>query len=134
MASIGNSCSSPFIIERNGESKAFVFSTFRSRKTKALGVVNGGVSLFYNKGKQLSRFKPLRVASTGDVVGFGDGDDSENSLQATIEKSKKVLAMQRDLLQQVPLSFLISFFFFCKSCFFWIKILCYIYIYIYVSK
>ncbi|KAG4128322.1 hypothetical protein ERO13_D09G014100v2 [Gossypium hirsutum] len=101
MASIGNSCSSPFIIERNGESKAFVFSTFRSRKMKTLGVVNGGVSLFYNKGKQLSRFKPLRVASTGDAVGLGDGDDSENSLQATIEKSKKVLAMQRDLLQQI---------------------------------
>jgi starch synthase len=29
------------------------------------------------------------------------GDESEDALQASIEKSKKVLAMQRDLLQQV---------------------------------
>ncbi|GMI99238.1 starch synthase 2 [Hibiscus trionum] len=99
MASIG-SCSSPFMIERNRESKAFVFSTFRPRKIKTLAVLNGskcGVSLFCNKG-QLWRFKPVRVAGSTDGLG---GDSSENTLQETIEKSKKVLAMQKDLLQQI---------------------------------
>ena len=41
-----------------------------------------------------------------DGVGGAD-DDSDDTLQVTIEKSKKVLAMQRDLLQQV--SFVIVF-------------------------
>ncbi|XVE68152.1 hypothetical protein DITRI_Ditri09bG0046100 [Diplodiscus trichospermus] len=101
MVSIG--CSSPFIVERSGESRPlFTFSTFRPRKIKNLAVLNGsicGVSLFYNKG-QLWRFKPGRVAGTVDGIG-GTGDDSEDTLQATIEKSKKVLAMQRDLLQRI---------------------------------
>ncbi|XWS40885.1 hypothetical protein CRYUN_Cryun17cG0034500 [Craigia yunnanensis] len=101
MASIGGS--SPFIIERNGESRpVFTFSTFRPRKIKNLAVLNGstcGISLFCNKG-QLLRLKPVRVSGSLDGVS-GAGDDSEDTLQATIEKSKKVLAMQRDLLQQI---------------------------------
>lgn len=103
MASIGGS--SPFIIKRHGESRAvFTFSTF-TRKTKNLAILNGstcGVPLFYNKG-QLWRFKPVRVTASVDSVG-GSGDDSEDTLQAAIEKSKKVLAMQKDLLQQVIFS------------------------------
>lgn len=42
-------------------------------------------------------------------TGFGDeqsGQETEDSLQATIRKSKKVLAMQKDLLNQVLLSLL----------------------------
>ncbi|XVF14276.1 hypothetical protein REPUB_Repub09cG0044800 [Reevesia pubescens] len=102
MASIGGS--SPFILERKGQSRlVFTFSTFRPRKIKNLAVLNGsstcGVSLFYKKG-QLWRFKPVRVAGSGDGIG-GVGDDSEDTLQASIEKSKKVLAMQRELLQQI---------------------------------
>ncbi|KAE8694447.1 Granule-bound starch synthase 2 [Hibiscus syriacus] len=99
MASIGTS--SPFMIDRNRESKPFVFSTFRPRKIKTLAVSNGstcGVSLFYNNKGKLWRFKPVGLASSTDGLG---GDSSDNTLQDTIEKSKKVLAMQKDLLQQI---------------------------------
>ncbi|OMP05935.1 Glycosyl transferase, family 1 [Corchorus olitorius] len=103
MASIGSSSSPPFIIEKKGESRrVFSFSTFRPIKNRSVGFLNGstcGVSLFSDK-RQLWRFKPMIVAASADGVG-GGGDDSEDTLQATIEKSKKVLAMQRDLLQQV---------------------------------
>lgn len=102
MAYIASS-SSPFIIESKRENRpVFPFSTFRPRKSKSLAVLNVstcGFSLFSNKGL-LWRFKPVRVAGSLDGVG-GGGDDSEDTFQATIEKSKKVLAMQRDLLQQV---------------------------------
>ncbi|XVF16633.1 hypothetical protein REPUB_Repub10bG0049300 [Reevesia pubescens] len=101
MASIGGSSS--FVLERKGESRpVFTFSTFRPRKINTLAVLNGStwrVSLFYNKG-QLWRFKPVRVDGSIDGVG-GAADDSEDKLQAAIEKSKKNLAMQRDLLQQI---------------------------------
>ncbi|KAK6280091.1 hypothetical protein POUND7_020358 [Theobroma cacao] len=97
------SSSSPFIIESKRENRpVFPFSTFRPRKSKSLAVLNVstcGFSLFSNKGL-LWRFKPVRVAGSLDGVG-GGGDDSEDTFQATIEKSKKVLAMQRDLLQQI---------------------------------
>ncbi|CAN0857738.1 Granule-bound starch synthase 2, chloroplastic/amyloplastic [Linum grandiflorum] len=50
-------------------------------------------------GDRLSpRFKGLR-ANGKDAE--KNGDQSEDALQATIEKSKKVLAVQRDLLQQI---------------------------------
>ncbi|GMJ04139.1 starch synthase 2 [Hibiscus trionum] len=97
MASIGSS-SSPFMIERNGGSKPFVFSTSMPRKIETFAVLNGskcGVSLFCNKG-QLSRFQPVRVADSTD--GFS-ADGSENTVQETIEKNKMVLSMQKDLLQ-----------------------------------
>ncbi|KAF8390190.1 hypothetical protein HHK36_024712 [Tetracentron sinense] len=45
------------------------------------------------------RSKHLKATGKDSVEGK-DGDESEDALQATIEKSKKVLAMQRDLLQQ----------------------------------
>lgn len=48
--------------------------------------------------RQLWRNKPLRVMGMGSEDG---SDESEDALQATIEKSKKVLAMQTKLLQQV---------------------------------
>ncbi|KAE8724857.1 Granule-bound starch synthase 2 [Hibiscus syriacus] len=71
MASIGSS-SSPFLIERNRKSKPFVFSSFR--------------------------FKPVRVAGSDDDLGHGDSSD--DTFQDTVEKSKKILAMQKNLLQQ----------------------------------
>ncbi|XVF60544.1 hypothetical protein PTKIN_Ptkin08bG0056300 [Pterospermum kingtungense] len=101
MASIGGS--SLFVIERSKESRpVFTSSTFRPRKIKNLAILNGsrcGVPLFYNKGP-LWRFKPVRVAGSADSVA-GSADDSQDTLQAAIDKSKKVLAMQRDLLQQI---------------------------------
>lgn len=43
-----------------------------------------------------------RVEATGpDSSETANGDEQEDALQATIEKSKKVLDMQRNLLQQV---------------------------------
>ncbi|XP_039059569.1 granule-bound starch synthase 2, chloroplastic/amyloplastic-like [Hibiscus syriacus] len=94
MASIGSS-SSPFLIERNRKSKPFVFSSFRSRKIETLPVFDGlkcGVSL-------ICRFKPVRVAGSDDDLGHGDSSD--DTFQDTVEKSKKILAMQKNLLQQI---------------------------------
>lgn len=52
--------------------------------------------------------RALRVKATG---GDATGDNnSDESLQAVIEKSKKLLAKQRDLLQQV-LFFIFIFYF-----------------------
>lgn len=61
----------------------------------------GGMLGLYDRGQFLS----VRAAGRGSA----EGDDSENvetedKLQATIEKSKRVLAMQRDLLNRVILS------------------------------
>lgn len=48
------------------------------------------------------------AAATGSGRGEAD-DEAEDSLKAMIEKSKKVLAIQKDLLQQVPFFSLTSF-------------------------
>lgn len=40
----------------------------------------------------------VRAADKGDDA---NSEESENALETTIEKSKKVLTMQKDLLQQV---------------------------------
>lgn len=50
----------------------------------------------------------MRVKGIGSVEGEG-GDESEDTLHATIEKSKKVLAMQRNLLHQVLAVIVITF-------------------------
>ncbi|XP_075481502.1 granule-bound starch synthase 2, chloroplastic/amyloplastic-like [Primulina tabacum] len=48
------------------------------------------------------RWVPKRVKATQEGTGGGGSvDDPEDALQATIEKSKKVLAMQKDLLAQI---------------------------------
>ncbi|KAJ8435022.1 hypothetical protein Cgig2_013672 [Carnegiea gigantea] len=46
------------------------------------------------------RSKHVRLAKGNDSVDGEDSQDAEDAIQATIEKSKKVLAMQRELLQQ----------------------------------
>ena len=97
MSSIG---SLPFIIEttkaespvlvsrKNKNRHKFSFFPCRTKKSHNLAVFNNGFSL---------KFKPVRATAEEGA----SGDESEDKLQATIEKSKKVLAMQRDLLQQV---------------------------------
>lgn len=55
------------------------------------------------------RIKILRATGKDSGEGEGDGEQPEDAFQATIEKSKKVLEMQRDLLQQVV--FFIHFYF-----------------------
>lgn len=52
-------------------------------------------------GGRTRRIKSLKAKGKGSGEVEDGGDESEDALQATIEKSKKVLAMQRDLLQQV---------------------------------
>lgn len=58
------------------------------------------------------RRRRLSVKTAAEAAGGGRGekdDEAEDSLQATIEKSKKVLAIQKGLLQQVSF---ITFIFF----------------------
>ncbi|KAA8530375.1 hypothetical protein F0562_005084 [Nyssa sinensis] len=128
MASIG---SLPFVIDTvmdnsillycgNFRRPVLPFFAYRPRKSfdsgglndptfgysKVVGEDNARFSLCCNRlisgcnGGQLSRIKHLRATGkdSGDVE---DGDESEDALHATIEKSKKVLAMQRDLLQKI---------------------------------
>lgn len=93
MAFIG---SLPFIIQTKAESSVLLhdknlqrsrFSVFPCRSQNSF---NLAVSLSLS-------FKPVRATGKEGV----SGDGSEDTLQATIEKSKKVLALQRDLLQKV---------------------------------
>lgn len=113
----------PFVIETKTESSVllhsensrrlrFPFFTNRRRRSVEVSLINCSASGYSQavelcsgqissctKG-QLWRVKPVRAIRKVSVEGE-DNDESEDALQATIEKSKKVLAMQRDLLQQV---------------------------------
>ncbi|KAJ0100024.1 hypothetical protein Patl1_21898 [Pistacia atlantica] len=111
MASIG---SLPFVIETGAESSVLVhsrrqhrpssvFATFRQRKSPAFAVFNYsicGFSLCSDKRGHLWRIKHVKATGRDSLEGEG-GNESEDSLEATIEKSKKVLSMQRHLLQQI---------------------------------
>ncbi|PRQ53601.1 putative starch synthase [Rosa chinensis] len=114
----------PFVIETKAESSVllhsensrrlrFPFFTHRrwragevslisgsaSGCSQAVGLCSGQISSC-TKG-QLWRVKPVRAIRKVSGEGVEDKGESEDALQATIEKSKKVLAMQRDLLQQI---------------------------------
>ncbi|KAH7852117.1 hypothetical protein Vadar_020861 [Vaccinium darrowii] len=71
-------------------------STFGHAKVvgKDIGLMSGC------KVTRLQRIKILRATEKGSGEGE-DGEESEDAFQATIEKSKKVLEMQRGLLQQI---------------------------------
>ncbi|GAB4831653.1 Sucrose synthase [Ancistrocladus abbreviatus] len=83
------------------------FRVSMSGSLKVIGQVNHGSS-FPSSDRLISgcirgrswRIMHPRAKVEGSTEG-GDGWDSEDVLRATIEKSKKVLAMQRDLLQQI---------------------------------
>lgn len=119
MASIG---SLPFMVETKAETYMVLLSkthhrpssfaaAIRSKKFPGFAVTNNsisGISLCYDKRGHLSRIKRVKAAGKGYLEGE-NGNESEDSLQATIEKSKKVLAMQRQLLHQVFSSFFFSF-------------------------
>lgn len=95
--------SSVLVHSRRQHGPSSVFATFRPKKSPVFGVFNNSIfhfSLCSDKRGHLWRIK--HVKATGGESGNG----YEDSLEATIEKSKKVLSMQRHLLQQV------SFFFF----------------------
>ncbi|CAK7327975.1 unnamed protein product [Dovyalis caffra] len=65
---------------------------------RGIGIMpeEGCISIPFSKSPWF-QFKPVRA--TGEEG--ASGDESEDALQATIEKSKKVLAIQRGLLQQI---------------------------------
>lgn len=70
-------------------------------------LASGSLSFRYRSFVLRHRWKCMkRVEATGpDSSEAESGDESEDALQATIDKSKKVLDMQRNLLQQVDPSF-----------------------------
>eukprot|EP00262_Sarcandra_glabra_P005648 TRINITY_DN1738_c0_g3_i1.p1 TRINITY_DN1738_c0_g3~~TRINITY_DN1738_c0_g3_i1.p1 ORF type:complete len:788 (-),score=160.77 TRINITY_DN1738_c0_g3_i1:145-2508(-) len=106
--------------QNNCPHRRFAFTTCRRRKffdSAPNGckfgfskVANGDVHLGFrlSGGKfcreKLWRSKDLRAISKNGIDGGDDDDDNspaEDVLQETIAKSKKVLSMQRDLLQQI---------------------------------
>lgn len=118
MASIGSSL--PFILETKTESSVLLhinsyhrlrlsFFMYRPRMSADSTGFTGSASGYSVLGlcsgliggcsrRRLWRKKPSRLMALGSEEG---SDESEDTLQATIEKSKKVLAMQTKLLQQV---------------------------------
>lgn len=88
----------PFFMFRPRLSLEFSGLNNSARGQSVVGLCNGLVG--GSSRRQLWRNKPLRVMDMDSVEGEG-GVEAEDTLQATIEKSKKVLAMQRNLLQQV---------------------------------
>ncbi|KAH7554577.1 hypothetical protein ACOSP7_027993 [Xanthoceras sorbifolium] len=111
MASIG---SLPFTVETKSECSAFLHSknqhrpgssitTFRLRKSPVFTVFNNsicGFSLRSGRRGQSWRNKHVKAAETG-YFESENGNEPEDALEATIAKSKKVLAMQRELLHQI---------------------------------
>nr|XP_011467955.1 PREDICTED: granule-bound starch synthase 2, chloroplastic/amyloplastic [Fragaria vesca subsp. vesca] len=114
----------PFVIETKAESSVLLhsdntrqlrlpFFTHRRRRAGEVSLISGSASGYSQavglcsgqissctKG-QVWRVKPVRAIRKVSVDGEEDNGESEDALQATIEKSKKVLAMQRGLLQQI---------------------------------
>ncbi|XP_038695866.1 granule-bound starch synthase 2, chloroplastic/amyloplastic isoform X2 [Tripterygium wilfordii] len=106
----------PFTVETKAEISAllhgnnrhrprFPFVAYRQRKYKEVAFYKDftcGFSLCCDKlsGEHLRRHWRAQVAGPESVDGEG-GDESEDALQISIEKSKKVLAAQKDLLQQI---------------------------------
>jgi starch synthase len=129
MASMGSppftietkSDSSMLLHSANSRRPRFLFFAYRPRKpldssgntglsfgySKAAGENYASLSLSCDRliggcsrGQQRRITRP-KATGGGFVEGEDGGDEVEDALEATIEKSKKVLAMQRDLLQQV---------------------------------
>lgn len=111
MASAG---SLPFTIETKSESPLLLhsvnhhrprFSFFVYRSRKPLDYAGFSLScdrLICGSGRgQQWRITLPKVKAKGFAESEDDSNEVDDALQATIEKSKKVLAMQRDLLQQV---------------------------------
>lgn len=110
---------------QSGNHRRLRFSLFATRPRKSLDYCSGSsdftrgdskfvedpfAGLSLSSERMISRGWLWRAKRTGleslsatskDSVGGENSDESEDALQATIEKSKKVLAMQRDLLQQI---------------------------------
>lgn len=114
MASLG---SLPFVVDTAMETSILLHSgnyrrpmlpvsACRPRKSLDFSSSNDlTIGSFKVMGDDSSKWKINRLTATGKGSGeVEDGEDSEDALQATIEKSKKLLAVQRDLLDQVFLT------------------------------
>ncbi|KAK4279382.1 hypothetical protein QN277_011172 [Acacia crassicarpa] len=114
----------PFLVETNAEASILLpikikrplrFPLFVYRPGKCAEISNLNASSFghsdstsLNYGGLLNGRRRGWLWRTNDLRAIGkstgisqDDDDAEDVLQSTIEKSKKVLAMQRDLLQRI---------------------------------
>jgi len=112
MASMG---SLPFLVEANADSTVMMmmlhnrnhkFSSSKFSTLNASSLVRGWgrgrVKHRCSRGLLCLVEKNKHISALGKSSGTSeDKDDSDEVLQATIEKSKKVLALQRELLQQV---------------------------------
>lgn len=109
MASLG---SLPFTIEAKTESSMFVLSKNYHRASCSLKQQNQrpveGVGFLGDKmvARSGNWPKPVQAKATSS----GSNNDPEEAIQATIEKSKKVLAMQQELLEQVYIYIFLKFF------------------------
>ncbi|KAK3212662.1 hypothetical protein Dsin_017368 [Dipteronia sinensis] len=100
MASIG---SSAFLHSENQHRPGSSFTTFSLRKSPVFAVFNNsicGFSLRSDRRGQSWRTKHVKAAGPGNFESRND-NETEDSLEATIQKSKKVLAMQKELLHQI---------------------------------
>ncbi|XP_043704603.1 granule-bound starch synthase 2, chloroplastic/amyloplastic [Telopea speciosissima] len=82
---------------RNG-SRIWYLRALEKEKIPGLYSNYGEVLNVYSRGQP---WKKCPKAVDKNRVGEESDDESEDALQATLEKSKKVLAMQKDLLQQI---------------------------------
>ncbi|XP_061355119.1 granule-bound starch synthase 2, chloroplastic/amyloplastic [Gastrolobium bilobum] len=112
MASMG---SLPFLMETNADNTLLLLHTRSFKFSPKFSTVSA--SLFEHSGTRgldrgrlnhrcrkglLCLWGNKRIRAIGKSFGKSeDKDESEEMLQATIEKSKKVLALQRELLQQI---------------------------------
>ncbi|KAF4376701.1 hypothetical protein F8388_025572 [Cannabis sativa] len=69
--------------------------------SSVVGFCNGLILGGSSSRRQLQRNKPLKALDKDSEGSDERLEGSDDAIQATIEKSKKVLAMQRDLLQQI---------------------------------
>lgn len=105
----------PFLVELNADSSLLLHSkisrplrfplfAYHARKYSAepSSSVNFNGSALEHRGNRGLLWRTKHLRAIGKSVGSSeDNDGPEDVLQTTIEKSKKVLAMQRDLLHQV---------------------------------
>lgn len=104
MASLG---SLPFTIEAKTETSLFVLSKNYHRSFSSLKPQNQrpAEGLSFLGDKMILRCgklpKPMQARAAISDSSGQRSDDPDEAIQATIEKSKKVLAMQQQLLEQV---------------------------------
>lgn len=95
----------------NPPRSTFPLLAFRPRRLNADVMLGSSKTLLQDEMRSLSlccgirkspKWKSMRVySSSNDPAGNDAGEESEDALQASVEKSKKVLAMQRNLLNQI---------------------------------